>query len=217
MTSDTRRAPGVSALEGVLADDARWELGELGELAAMLHGAERATPRPGLVSRVMSAVPLRRPGLQGRLQDWYQRQFGVSAWLPGRIIATAAGRCHLFFYFVGLLHLGMAAVLAVELQGYAHLFPSWISRQPALSCAMALLLLCLGVLLSRRTRYSKVLARLGLGVYFIAVLGNSLGIATTFAAHGAVWAAVSLAGCGIILGSFLGTMLFTCAGDGRHV
>ncbi|AGW14403.1 hypothetical protein [Megalodesulfovibrio gigas] len=191
-------------------------LAELEGLALVLRHGERALPPPGLCSRVMAGVPLRRPGLGGRLQDWYQRQLGVAAWLPGRIIAATAGRCHYFFHFVGLLHVGMGLVLAAELQGYAHMFPSLVGRQPELAYALAALLFCLGMLAARRTPATRALARLGLVVYMAVVLGNGLGIAASFAAHGAVLAAVALSGCGLVLGSFLGTILFTCAGERRH-
>ncbi|GAB7078579.1 hypothetical protein [Megalodesulfovibrio paquesii] len=192
-------------------------LAELDALGECLRRMERAAPPPRLCSRVMAEIPLRRPGLSGRLLDWFQEQLGVSAWLPGRIIAAASGKCHFFFYFVGLLHLAMGAVLAAELQGYEHLFPAWIGRQPELAYALGALVLILGLLTGHRTPASRALARLGLVVYLAAVLGNGLGIATSFAAQGTLLAAVAFVGCGLIMGSFLGTILFTCAGERRHV
>lgn len=192
------------------------EVHALEALALGLRTMERAVLPAGTTSRIMAQIPLRKPGARGKAMDWFHRHFGTDAWLPGRLIGYASGRCDFFFYWVAFMHLLMGVLLGLQLRGYEAYFPSIALRQPSMAFFLGAVVLCMGLLVRMRTKRHQLLARIGLFVYVALVVGNAFGLVTTFAASGMAMAAVAMVGGGLIIGSFLGTVLFTCTGGRRY-
>lgn len=198
-------------------DPNRSDLDALGEaLRQGLRTEGRLAPPAGAASRVMAAIPLRPPGWKGRLLAFYTLHFGAEAWLPGKVIARLPGNCGFFFLAVGALHLAMGGMMQLRLDAFLDYMPFWLRAQPLMAHALGLLVLGLGALLLGRSRQAFRLARLGVGLYFLVVLCNVAAIVISLPIPGMFLAAVALLGCGVIMGAFLGTVLFSCTGGRNH-